>query len=378
MKAVEDYIVPWVRSAESYSDSHLEFAWQHPEIARMMSNENPLPPAETVIDAVVEMLRHGNLYPDAGPKLRQRLGESAGLSAENVLLGNGSTEVLEMIIRTFVAPCDEVVIPVPTFSMYDSRTRVNGGVPVMVPMTDDFDWDVDGILKAVSEKTKLVFVCTPNNPTGNGIRESDLRQILAVGVPTVVDEAYYELASQPHTWASLIREYPNVIINRTFSKAYGLAGLRVGYALADEAVVSYLMHTRIPWNVSLLSLAAALVAVEDEDSLSVRQDANRQGRAYLCEQINQIPGLRAFLSEGNFVLIDAGSLGKPSRAIVEDLIARGAFIRAMSSHHMKDGFVRVTVGTPAQNEMFIRMLREYVAEVQTRRWQIADSRSQGL
>lgn len=363
MRSIEDYVVPWVRAAESYSDRHLEFAWQHPEITRLMSNENPLPPAESVIDAVVETVRQANLYPDAGLKLREKLGNTEGLAAENVLLGNGSTEVLEMIIRTFMGPGDEVVIPVPAFSMYETRVRVNGGVPVLVPMTPQFYWDVDGVIQAVNDKTKLIFVCTPNNPTGNEMRESDLRRILALGVPTVVDEAYYELEAEPRSRAGLIREFPNAIISRTFSKAYGLAGLRVGYAFADQVLVSYLMRTRIPWNVNLISLAAALAAVEDGDSLSVRQEANRQGRAYLCEQIEQMRGLRAFPSEGNFVLIDASSLGKPSKVIVDDMIARGVFIRGMSPHHMREGFVRVTVGTCSQNEGFIALFRQYVAEV---------------
>lgn len=363
MKPIEDYIVPWIRAAESYSDRHLEFAWQHPEITRMMSNENPLPPSEAVIDGILEMARQGNLYPDTGPKLRQKLGEQVGLGADNVLLGNGSTEVLDIIIRTFVTPGDEAVIPVPTFSMYETRVRVNGGVPILVPMTSDFNWDVEGISRAVNEKTKLIFICTPNNPTGNEIGEPDLRRILALGVPTVIDEAYYELEGEPHTWASLIREFPNAMINRTFSKAFGLAGLRIGYALADQAIVSYLMRTKIPWNVGLVSLAAALAALEDGEGLRLRQETNLQGRAYLCAQIGQIPGLQAFASEGNFVLIDVSCLGKTSKAIVDDLIARGIFIRPMSPHHMKEGFVRVTVGTPSQNENFITLFRQYVAEI---------------
>jgi histidinol-phosphate aminotransferase len=362
MKSIEEYIVPWIRAAESYSDRHLEFAWEHPEITRMMSNENPLPPPEAVIDAILETVRQGNLYPNTGPKLRQKLGEQVGLSADNVLLGNGSTEVLDIIIRTFVTPGDEAIIPVPTFSMYETRMRVNGGVPILVPMTSDFNWDVEGIIRAVSEKTKLIFICTPNNPTGNEIGEPELRQILALGVPTVIDEAYYELEAEPYTQANLIREFPNAIINRTFSKAFGLAGLRIGYALADQAIVSYLMRTKIPWNVGLVSLAAALAALEDGGALRERQEVNRQGRDYLCEQITQIPGLQAFASEGNFVLVDASCLGKTSKAIVDDLIARGIFIRPMSPHHMKEGFVRVTVGTPSQNENFITLFRQYVAD----------------
>lgn len=362
MKPVEEYIVPWVREAESYSDKHLEFAWAHPDVVRMMSNENPLPPPQSVLDAIMEMAQRGNLYPNTGPQLRQKLGEAAGLGADNVMLGNGSTDVLNVLIQTFVAPGEEVVIAVPTFSMYETRARVNGAVPVLVPMTPDFDWDVDGIIKAVTGKTKLIFICTPNNPTGNQMAESDLRRILDLGVPTLIDEAYYELEDEPHTLAHLVKEYPNAIINRTFSKAYGLAGLRVGYALADETVISYMNRMKIPWNVSLIALAAALAAVEDEEDQRRKYQNNQDGRRYLEEEINRIPGLQAFPSEGNFVLFDASSLGKTSVQIKDDLIARGVFIRPMSPHHMKEGFVRVTVGTPEQNALFIETLREYVAD----------------
>ena len=192
---------------------------------------------------------------------------------------------------------------------------------------------------------------------------ADLRCILELGLPTVVDEAYCELEEDPHTFAEFVPEFPNLIVTRTFSKAFGLAGLRIGYAYADTSIVSYLMRTRIPWNVSLISQAAALAALEDQEDLRQKQDTIIQGRLYLCKQIEQIPGIRAFPSEGNFVLIDASSLGKTSRDIVDDLISKGVFIRPMSSHRMKQGFVRVTVGALQQNKRFIQLLRQYVAEL---------------
>jgi histidinol-phosphate aminotransferase len=222
---------------------------------------------------------------------------------------------------------------------------------------------VPAIEAAVGERTKLIFVCTPNNPIGNEIREADLRRILALGAPTIIDEAYYELQAQPRTWAGLVREFPNAIVSRTFSKAYGLAGLRLGFALAEADLVRLLMRTRLPWNVNLLTLAAAQAALADEASLIERRELIRQGRAYLREQVDRLAGLKTYPSEGNFVLIDAGPLGRPARVIVDDLLARGVFIRPMAAQHLREGFVRVTVGTPAQNEHFVRVLRDYVQEV---------------
>jgi histidinol-phosphate aminotransferase len=363
MKSIGNYVVPWVRDAEPYSDRHMDFAWGHPDVLRMMSNENPLPPSQAVLDAILDAARQGNLYPGSGPRLRQKLGEASGLAAENVILGNGSTDIINILINTFVAPGEEVIIPVPTFSMYEARARACGAVPILVPLRADFSWDIDAILAAVNDKTKLTFICTPNNPTGNEIPLDELERILALGIPTVIDEAYYELETEPHTLAYLVKEHPHVIISRTLSKAYGLAGLRVGYALADPRVIDYMMRVRIPWNVSLISLAAALAGIEDEENLQHKREVTIAGREHLRDEIDKIPGLKAFDSEGNFVLIDASALGKPSSEIVEAMIERGVFIRPMSPHHMKPGFVRITVGTPEQNDFFLEQFRAYVAQI---------------
>ncbi len=190
MKPAEDFIVPWVKSAEPYSDIHMDIAWDNPQVIRLMSNENMIAPSQKIMDAIIDAARLGNLYPGSGPQLRKKLGEAAGLSADHVVLGNGSTDVINFVTHTFVAPGEEVVIPVPTFPMYEARVRVTGGVPIHVPMTANFYWDIEHILKAVTPKTKLIFICSPNNPTGNQIAENDLLRILDLGIPTFFHEAY--------------------------------------------------------------------------------------------------------------------------------------------------------------------------------------------
>ena len=363
MKNVEDFIVSWVRGSEPYSARHMDFAWQHPDILRMMSNENLLEPSQNVLDAILNASRLGNLYPDSGPMLRQKLGEMAGLTGENVVLGNGSTDVINFVIHTFVAPGDEVVIPVPTFAMYETRTRICGGVPVLVPMNSDFSWNVDAMLAAVNPRTKLIFICSPNNPTGNQIAESDLRRILELGIPTYFDEAYFELENQPATRAYLIKTYPHMIVGRTLSKAYGLAGFRVGYCLCEESLANYFNRVKLPWNVSLPALAAALAGVENADDAQSKRQNIIAGRETIIAEINRMEGFRAFASEGNFVLIDASCLGVPSSEIMDAMIKRGIFIRPMGTHHMRQGFVRVTIGTPEQNQLFLRLFKAYIQEV---------------
>lgn len=364
MKSIEEYIVPWVRSSDTYSDKHMDFAWAHPEILRLMSNENLLSPSQAVLDAVSEAARLGNLYPGSAEDLRRKLAERAGLSPDQVVLGNGSTDVINFTVNTFVAPGDEVIIPVPTFSMYEARVRINGGRPVLIPLTASpgFYWDIEAIINAVNETTKLIIICTPNNPTGNQIEESDLRRILDLNIPVFIDEAYYELVTEPRSRVGLIAEYPHAMVSRTMSKAFGLAGFRIGYVYATQEIASYLNRVRIPWNVSLIGIAAALAALADEQDQQTKRENTLAGRAYLIDEVNKIPGMRAYPSEGNFVLIDASILNKNSEQIRDEIISRGIFIRPMSSHLMKAGFIRVTVGTPEQNQHFIETFKRYAIE----------------
>ena len=363
MKSPEDFIVPWVKSAEPYSDKHMDIAWENPQIIRMMSNENLLAPSEHVLDAVMEAARLGNLYPGSGSQLRKKLGESAGLTADHVVLGSGSTDVINFVAHTFIAPGEEAIISIPTFPMYDARVRVAGGVVISVPMTTHFYWDMDAILNAITTKTKLIFICSPNNPTGNQISEKDLLRILELGIPTFFDEAYYELENEVVSRAPLIKQYPHLLVNRTMSKAFGLAGFRLGYLLCGPKLASYFNRVRFPWNVSLISIAAALAGLGDVEDQKQKRENILRWREYIFEEINKMPGMRAYPSEGNFVLIDASILGKSANEIRDRMATRGIFIRPMSGHNMAQGFIRVTVGTPEQNRLFIEIFKEYLDEI---------------
>ena len=363
MKSAEDFIVPWVKNSEPYSDKHMDIAWENPQIIRLMSNENLLSPSENVLEAIVEAARLGNLYPGSGPELRKKLGEAAGLTADHVVLGNGSTDVINFVVHTFVEPGEDVVISVPTFPMYEARVRMAGGNVISVPMQPNFYWDIDEILKAVTPWTKLIFICSPNNPTGNQIAESDLLRILQLGIPTFFDEAYYELENEVVSRAVLIQKYPHMLVNRTFSKAFGLAGFRIGYLLCDPKLASYFNRVRLPWNVSLIAFAAALAGLEDAEDQQKKRKNVIQGREYIYEEINKMPGLRAFPSEGNFVLIDASVLDKDSSEIRAYMAEKGIFIRPMSGHNMSKGFIRITIGTPDQNHLLIKIFGEYVKKI---------------
>lgn len=355
-EAMETFAPSWVRAAQPYREDHFEKAASRPNLSRMMSNEGPFAPSERVVRAIVEAATMGNLYPSSGRDLREKIGSRDHLGEANVILGAGSTELIDVAVRTFVAPGEEVLLSVPTFSMYEARTRVVGGIPVLVPMTEDHDFDLGGMLSAVTERTKLIFLCTPNNPTGNHIKEAALRRILRLGLPTVIDEAYYEFGSK-ESLAYLLAEFPNAIVLRTFSKAFGLAGLRLGYALGHTALVKLMMRVKIPWNIPATTIAGVSAALDDMAEMDARMDSLRAGRDYLVKELSRIPGLDVIPSEGNFILIDTLRAGVGSDELLTAMFAEGVLVRSLAVHRANRSFLRVTVGTDVDNERCVDALR---------------------
>ncbi len=357
--AIELFSPSWVRAARPYSEHHFEIADKNAGFARMMSNESPFAPSQRVINAILEAALRGNLYPGGARELCSKLAQQNGLSDESVLLGAGSTELIDVVIRTFVGPGEEVVISVPTFSMYEARTRVVGGIPVLVAMTDDHEHDVVGMIRAVTERTKLVFVCVPNNPTGASISREDLRRLLRLGLPTVIDEAYQEF-SDGESFVDLAREFPNAIILRTFSKAWGLAGMRLGYALTHPTVARLLSRVKVPWNIPSVTIAAASAALDDAAEFERRRLELKEARAELAARISSLGKLALVPGDGNFLLIDVAATSFSAEQVVEALLAEGVLIRSLSVHHATRSYVRITVGTREQNQRCVAALERVV------------------
>lgn len=357
--AVELFAPSWVRAAQPYNEDHFAVADRQRGLARLMANENPFGPSPRVIQAIVEAATLGNRYPSGTGQLRRLLAERDGLGEDNVILGAGSTELIDVIIRTFVAPGEEVLLGVPTFSMYEARTRVCGGIPVLVPVNDQQDYDVAGLIRSVNERSKVMFLCSPNNPTGRRIPEADLRRLLSLGLPTVIDEAYAEFG-EGRTHSALLAEFPNAIVLRTFSKAYGMAGMRLGYALAHEKLIHLLRRVKVPWNVPGVTIAAACAMLEEANEFSARMQEMDQLRTALADGLSAIPGLRVHPGEGNFVLVDVSDSGRKAPDIVAELLRQGVLIRDLSAHHATQNHVRVTVGAKGDNDRcvagFARMM----------------------
>lgn len=362
-ESVEMFAPTWVRAAKPYDEDHFALAERQSGLARMMSNESPFSPSERVLSAIMDAAMGGNRYPARASELRRKLGEREGFDADHVLLGAGSAELIDLVVRTFVAPGEEVLLSVPTFSMYEARTRVVGGIPVLVPMTENAEFDVPKLIAAITERTKVIFLCTPNNPTGNRIPEADLRRILALGLPTIIDEAYVEFASDGRTMASLVVEFPNAILLRTFSKAYGLAGLRVGYLVAHPAQVRLLGRVKVPWNLPTVSIAAAIAAIDDVEEQALRLSALREGADYLVNELARLHGVQVTACEANFVLVDTSGTGISAESVVERMLGAGVFLRSLRSHRGGRSLVRITIGDEAQNRRCVAGMRElFLAE----------------
>jgi histidinol-phosphate aminotransferase len=349
---VASFLRPTVRDATPYNAAHHDYAWRRPDLARLMSNESPIPPSPRVVAAAAEVLATCNLYPSSGEDLRRALAGFVGSPFESIVLGNGSTEILDAIARIFLEPGDQAVIPVPTYAFFETQTRIQGAEPVLVDLDPDFRLDLPAIRAAVTPRTKVIFLCSPNNPTGNAWTAADLRGVLDVGVPVVVDQAYLE-CGHAESFASLVARYPHLIVTRTMSKGFGLAGLRLGYAIAAPGIADAIVRVRIPFSVSLVALRAGVAALDDLDDLERRRSHIVSERRRITADLARNPLIQTYPSEGNFVLINVRGLGIGADEIVERLQADGMLLRAMRAHRLKGAFVRLTIGTGEQNDRFL-------------------------
>lgn len=326
---------------------------------KLASNECPIGPSPLALEAVRGALDDVNIYPDGGGYyLKGKLAGRHGLEPDNFILGNGSNEIIELIARAFIAIGDEAVMGEPAFVVYQIITDAAGGRKVVVPLRD-YTHDLEAMARAVTDKTRVVFVANPNNPTGTVVGKEDMEAFFAAipdDVLIVMDEAYHEYAEVFGGYresSGYLADRKNLIILRTFSKAYGLAGLRVGYGMASKEVISILERVRQPFNVNSLALKGAEAALEDKGHIEEAVKINREGMARLGAELDKL-GLDRVESFANFILFDTGRDGS---SVYGSLLKRGVIVRPMEGYGLP-GHIRVTVGLPEENERFIEALKE--------------------
>ena len=365
-RSVEDLASPYLRGLIPYSPGkpieEVERELGISDSVKLASNENPLGPSPKALVAIREALPGIHRYPDgSGYRLSRALATHWGVSPDQVILGNGSNELLELAGRGFLAPGDEAVYAEQAFVVYDMVAQVTGAAKVTVPLKD-FTHDLDALGRAISPRTKMVFVANPNNPTGTAVRPRALLAFLEAVPPEVVvvlDEAYYEYLPrevQPDA-LTFVRKGRLVLVLRTFSKIYGLAGLRIGYGIGPAPLIALLNRVREPFNTNALAQVAATAALADHEHVARTRRLTEEGRAFLADQFRAL-GLGVVPSVANFLLVD---VGRPGPVVTSALLRRGVIVRPMAGY----GFpthLRITVGTAAENARCVAALASALKE----------------
>lgn len=337
------------------------------DIIKLASNENPIGPSPKAIEAIRRKLKKLNRYPDGGCfYLKKKLGKKLGLDSENIVMGNGSDEIIDIITKVFLDESHEVIVSEPAFLEYKIITKTRGAKVVTVPVKKEavspsisvFKYDTDKILAAIGKNTKIIFLGNPDNPTGAYLGKKELSRFLKKcpkDVIIVLDEAYRGLvASSDYADTVTCTKRRNVVILRTFSKAYGLAGLRIGYALANKQLASWMEKARQPFNVNMLAQVAALAALDDSSHMVKVKSLIEKGRKFLIKKLKEL-GFDVVETPANFILFSFKGIS--STEIFSGLLLQGIIVRDMKPYGL-NGLVRVTVGTMRENRKFIEALRK--------------------
>jgi len=330
------------------------------EVIKLASNENPYGSSPAARAAIISELDNLSIYPDgSAAELTAALAAHLEVAPEQIIFGCGSDEIIALIARAFFLPGDETIMADQTFSVYKSNADIEGAVSIEVPLVDGVH-DLEGMLSRVNDRTKVIWVCNPNNPTGTIVAEQALRTFLdsvPAHVMVVLDEAYAEYVTDLSysDGIRLLERYPNLVVLRTFSKIYGLAALRIGYGVASPEVIKLINQVREPFNTSRLAQAAALAALGDQEYVQECRRLNSAGIVQLLGEFKRL-GLASFPAHGNFIMVD---VRKPAFEVFDALLRRGVIVRA--GHRIYPSYIRVTVGSTEQNNAFIAALEQVLS-----------------
>ena len=356
---------PWVAGIHAYVPGKANLD-ARPIVAKVSSNENPFGPSPKAVAAMTAVLGSSHLYPDpASTALREALAARHGIELDRIICGTGSDELLHLVAGAFAGPGDEVLYVRHGFAVYDIAARRVGATPVVAP---DTDWtcDVDAVLAAVTPRTRVVFLANPNNPTGTLIPAAEVRRLHA-GLPAdcvfALDAAYAEFAEGEYEdGIAMVRAYPNVIALRTFSKIYGLAAQRIGWAYAQEPLIDAMHRIRAPFNVPTTGQAGAIAALADEDWVEKTRAHTIRWREWLAGEVNALgnAGLRAVPSAANFVLIEFPESGAVTAAAANSALLHDGIIARYLAVQAMPNCIRISIGTEAETRAAAASLRRFV------------------
>ncbi|MEK3910392.1 histidinol-phosphate transaminase [Paenibacillus sp. FSL H7-0331] len=328
-------------------------------IIKLASNENPLGPSPKALEAIMCSLPDIHRYPDSSTtNLRQAIAEKLDMKPQQLIISNGGDELITLVSEAFLEPGDEIIVPAPSFSEYEFGALLMGANVVNVPLGESYTFDIDAIVNAVTERTKLLCICSPNNPTGTYLSQSVLHHLLDVlpkHILMLFDAAYsqYATAADYTNGLEFVRAGYPIVVLQTFSKIYGLAGLRVGYGAAPESIIKQILKVKEPFNVNALAQAAASAALHDTEHLRLSLQVNSEGKEQLYRSFRELQ-LPFVESMSNFVLVD---LGTHAKFIYEQLLSKGIIVRFGGIWNLP-GHIRVSVGKEVENSAFIQELNE--------------------
>lgn len=332
------------------------------DFVKLASNENPLGPSPMAVKAISASIMDIHRYPDAGSyRLTRKIAERNSVDPSCVVMGAGSDDVIGMICSAFLKPGDEAIIPKPSFLVYDIRVRTRGAKPVFAPLKNDFWIDLDAVLQKITDRTKLIFITNPHNPTGTFLTRSEFDNFLERlpdNVLVVMDEAYYEFVSPEIAYTTAAKEYvetEKIVSLRTFSKIYGLAGLRIGYGIMGKSTATSLHRIRQPFNVSVPAQAAAIAALDDHEFIKKSLDNVKKEMDFLYNEIEKL-GLNYHRSYANFFMID---MAIPANEAFDSFLREGVIIKSMADYDFPT-HIRVSAGLRHENEKFISALRKII------------------
>jgi len=358
-KLVADYIARLVPYVPGKPMEELERELGISDSIKVASNENPLGPSPKAVQAVRAALKSLNRYPDGNATLlKEKLAAALQVKPEMLVTGNGSNEVLELVAATFMQPGDHAVISEHAFVVYDLAVESRGLTKTVVPPGKNFGHDLAAMARAVQPNTRLLFIANPNNPTGTMATRAEvdaLLESLPEQVIVVLDEAYFEYVDHPDypDGVALVKAGRPVVATRTFSKIYGLAGLRIGYGIMSVEMAEYMNRVRQPFNTNSLAQAAAMAALDDHDFVRRSRETNRRGLAFLYKEFKRLK-IESIPSVANFVLMKSPM---DAKVLYDRLLHQGVIVRPMGGYRLPQ-WLRVTVGTPKENRRFIQALEE--------------------
>lgn len=363
IRKIINELSPYV-PGRSINEIAAEYGLKKEEIIKLGSNENPMGPSPKAMAAIEEEIKKISQYPESGlGDLKEEIANYSRVNPEQVIIGgDGADEIIEMLGKTFMDPGFEFIVALPSYMYYEYILQTYEAVPAYAKWdVEENKLDVQSVLDALSDKTRLVFLCTPNNPTGGLIDKKDIKTILeATDALVVVDEAYFEFSLVDNV--DLLEDYSNLFIMRTFSKVLGLAGMRIGYGLAHPQIIEYMHRAKPVFSLTKLSHAAALATLRDPDYIKESTELSITSREFLYQEISKIDNIRIFPSKSNYLLMDIRETGMNAAQLSKELLKKGIIVRDCTSFKGLDEYwIRASVGTLEEDEKFIKILKELVS-----------------